>query len=215
MSVTWSPKYLSFPPLQRPVQWNSLLPETRCPLLPGHLRLQFSTLLSKSCSSFFSVLSRSSSSDGGVNANVLRTLTRPRLHAGPGRAPSALLRASDLEKPTAEDCKVGAGQRGLPQTDTPFPGQGMRPPRGSHGWEGGPARAPRATEGTRSVPGPLRHPRPGKGPPAHRPLPALERKVPASARAGARKRRGSGSRADSVRRRTLTRISPEPSQHRK
>lgn len=151
------------------------------PLLPGHRRLQFSTLLSERCSSSCPALllrrrrkrSRPADSNG------------PRLHAGRARAPSGLLRASGLEKPTAEDLPRGAKGSEDSRTRTPpSPARECGRRAGATAGKRGPARAPRATEGTRRVPDPLSHPRPGEGHPAHRPLPALERKVPAGERTG-------------------------------
>lgn len=177
------------PLLQKPVKLNSLLPETRCPLFPEQLRLQFSTLLDNCCS--FSALSSSSSSAWGVNAKVLRILTRPLLHAGlfspnqPHRTRAhtlRCLRASDLEKPAAGDCKVGEGQRGLsPHTNSPFPAEGTWwSPNGSQDWEsnrGGP-HARRRERGTSRA---LFHHRPRQKSSCAPPPPGPGEEVPTTA----------------------------------
>lgn len=130
------------------------------PLLPGHRRLQFSTLLSERCSSSSPVLllrrrrkrSRPADSNG------------PRLHAGRARAPSGLLRASGLEKPTAEDLPRGAKGSEDSRTRTPpSPARECGRRAGATAGKRGPARAPRATEGNKARPGSAQSPPPRRG----------------------------------------------------
>ncbi|XP_044934413.1 uncharacterized protein LOC101687510 [Mustela putorius furo] len=193
-SVTWSRKYLSFPLPYRGESSYSLLPETRCPLFPGHLQLPFSTLLSSCSFSIFSVLA--SSASGPVNANVLRDSNQaartPRgcSRPNPPRRTRAhtlgSLRASASENPAARECKVSEGQRGLPAHRQSLPRRRKKTARLEPRLRRRPARAaraPRATEGSRDVPDPLLQHRPRQWAFCAPPPPGPEEDVPASARA--------------------------------
>lgn len=50
-----------------------------------------------------------------------------------------------------------------PPTHTPFPGEGMRPPRWSHGWERGAGEGPTRDRGNEERPGSAPSPPPGPG----------------------------------------------------
>lgn len=131
------------------------LPETRCPLRPGHLRFLLLILLA-SCLVFW------------VPSSCARMLTNP---LRPCRPPPRNKEAR--ETPAARDCTAGTARHSLfPGTrETAWgPARHTGDPALSKGWK----RAPRETE-TRESAGRPRGPRPSQGPPARRPLPATQR----------------------------------------